>query len=100
MGIDVYVKNERGGILGRASDADMLSRFAEGSDARESRVLCYLDPYGDLILNRAQATTLLEDLAIIIPRQEGRFRSFLEELRVLAEQVAGGTHLYLWFIGD
>jgi hypothetical protein len=78
----------------------LFSRFALRSKARESRVLRYLDPAGDLMLNRAQATTLLEDLAGIIPRQEGKLRSFLEELRTFAEEVERGTHLYLWFIGD
>jgi hypothetical protein len=101
VGIDVYLKDEAGSVLGSALDPGMLlSRFALSLVARESSLLRYLDPAGDLILNRAQATTLVEDLAGIIPKQEGALRVILEKVRELAEQSERGVHLYLWFVGD
>jgi hypothetical protein len=101
VGIDVYLKDETGSVLGRALDSGMaLSRFAQSKAARESRLLRYLDPAGDLILNRAQAATLLDDLAGIMPKQEGPLRTILEKVRKFAEQSERDVHLYLWFVGD
>jgi hypothetical protein len=101
VGIDVYLKDETGTVLGSAVDAGMvLSRFALSQSARESRLLRYLDPAGNLILNRAQATVLLEDLAGIIPSQGGSLRGILEKVREFAEQSERDVHLYLWFVGD
>jgi hypothetical protein len=101
MGIDVYLKDEQGEILGSAVDPGMvLSRFAHSQAAREAPVLRFLDPAGDLILNRAQSTALLEELAGIIPKQDGALRVLLEKVRELAEGAERGVHLYLWFEGD
>jgi hypothetical protein len=101
LGINVHVKDERGEVLRSALDpAMLLSRFAAHVDAQGSQILRYLDPYGDLILNRSQATALIEDLAGIIPRQEGALRSLLEQVRACAEAVERDRHLYLWFEGD
>jgi hypothetical protein len=101
VGIDVYLKDEAGVVLGSALDAGMaLSRFALSQTARDSRLLRYLDPAGDLVLNRAQATTLLEDLAVVIPNQQGPLRGILEKVREFAEQSERDVHLYLWFVGD
>ncbi len=101
MGINVHVKDERGAVLRSAFDPNMLfSRFALRAAARQSALLRYLDPAGNLILNRSQATLLLGDLAGLIPAQEGPLRLFLEKVRDLAEEVERGTDLYLWFEGD
>lgn len=101
MGINVHVKDERGGLLRSALDPQMLlSRFAVQPDAQRSPLLRHLDPYGDLVLNRFQAAALVEELAEIIPRQDGALRSLLEQVRLMAEDVADGIHLYLWFEGD
>ena len=101
MGINVYLKDEEGAVLGSALDPGMvLSRFARSQAAREAPVLRFLDPAGDLILNRAQSTVLLEELAGIIPKQDGAIRAFLEKVRELAERSERDVHLYLWFEGD
>jgi hypothetical protein len=101
VGINVYLKDEAGTVLNSVVDNRMdLSRFALSRTARDSRVLRYLDPAGDLMLNRAQATTLLEDLAGIIPRYDGPAKGILEKTRTMAVQCEQGTHLYLWFLGD
>jgi hypothetical protein len=101
MGIDVYLKSEQGEVLGSVLDPRMeLSRFALSQTARELPLLRFLDPAGDLVLNRAQATALLEELAGIIPRQSGPLRELLEKVRELAERSERKVHLYLWFQGD
>ena len=101
MGIEVYLKDERGKVLGSVPDPGMLlSRFAQSQAAREAPLLRFLDPAGDLVLNRAQATALLGELAAIIPKHDGALRTMLEEIRELAEQSARSVHLYLWFVGD
>jgi hypothetical protein len=101
VGINVHLKDEDGAIVGSALDPSMLlSRFALTQQARESLLLRYLDPASDLVLNRAQATKLLEELAGIIPRQKGPLRELLEKVRALAEQSERSVHLYLWFEGD
>jgi hypothetical protein len=101
MGINVYIKDEGGAVLGSVVDERMvLSRFSMSRTARDTRLLRYLDPAGDLMLNRAQATTLLEDLAGIIPTLDGPAKAMLEGVRELAEQCERGTHLYMWFLGD
>ena len=101
MGIDVYLKDEGGKVLSSVPDPGMLlSRFAQSQAAREAPLLRFLDPAGDLVLNRAQSTALLGELAGIIPRHDGALRSMLEKIRELAEQSERGVHLYLWFVGD
>jgi hypothetical protein len=101
MGIDVYLKNQQGKVVGSVLDPSMeLSRFAQTQAAREAPLLRFLDPAGDLVLNRAQASALLNELAGIIPKQNGALRATLEKVRELAEQSERAVHLYLWFIGD
>ena len=101
MGINVYLKNEQGAVLESLSDSGMLlSRFAQSQAAREAPLLRFLDPAGDLILNRAQSTALIGELAGIIPKQDGPLRVLLEKVRELAERSEGEVHLYLWFVGD
>jgi hypothetical protein len=101
MGIDVYLKDEGGAVLGSALDPGLvLSRFALSQAAREAPLLRFLDPAGDLILNRAQSTALLEELAGIIPKQNGPLRALLEKVREFAERSEREVHLYLWFVGD
>lgn len=101
MGIDVYLKNEQGAVLGSALDPAMvLSRFAQSKVARDAPLLRFLDPAGDLILNRAQSTALLEELAVMIPKQDGAIRVILEKVREFAERSESEVHLYLWFVGD
>ena len=101
MGIDVYVKDERGQVIGSARDPQMLlAHFAAHEQTRKSRLLRYLDPYGDLVLNRAQAQVALADLADLIPAAPSDTAVLLAKVRELASQVATGTHLYLWFHGD
>jgi hypothetical protein len=101
MGIDVYLKDERGTVLESAHDPGMvLTRFAQSQTAREAPILRFLDPAGDLILNRSQSTALLGELAGIIPKQDGQLRVLLEKVREFAERSEQEVHLYLWFVGD
>jgi hypothetical protein len=101
MGINVHVKDERGQIIGSALDPQMLlSRLTLQPQISVSRLLRYLDPAGDLVLNRAQAQVVLDDLADLMPTASGSTAALLAKVRELASQVAAGTHLYLWFEGD
>jgi hypothetical protein len=101
MGINVILKDESGGVLGSVLDPEVvLSRFSLSATARSSRILQFLDPAVNLILNRAQSSALLEDLSGIIPQADARVKLVLERVRELAEQCERGTHLYIWFVGD
>ena len=101
MGINVELRDESGAVLGSIPDSGMiLSRFASTTQAQSSPLLKHLDPAGDLVLNRSQAASLLAELPALIQASTGPLRAALEGTRDLAEQCAGGTHIYLWFVGD
>jgi hypothetical protein len=101
VGINVELRDESGAVLGSILDPGMiLSRFASSTQAQHSAVLKHLDPAGDLVLNRSQAAALLMELPALIQASAGPLRATLERTRALAEQCAGGTHIYLWFVGD
>ncbi len=63
-------------------------------------MLAHVDPYGDTIFNRAQMSTLLEELATILPELDGVALSTARAIRVLVAAHAHKPHRYLWFIGD
>jgi hypothetical protein len=84
-----------GGTFDYAGDLDRIVLAGEG------RVLRYVDPYGDLVLNHLQVDELLMDVADIADRDlEDAERRGLERLRIIAEACRDGIHLYVRFIGD
>ena len=101
MGINVQLREENGGIVDEVFDPRMVLSRAAGNGFSDSRVLRYLNPWGDAIFNQAQATDLAND---IVRLKNGNCGSDLFELlsaiEPLVERLAHETHLYLWFMGD
>lgn len=69
-------------------------------DRQSFPMLAHIDPYGDTIFNRAQMSTLLEELATIRPELDGVALSTARAISVLVEAHARRPHRYLWFVGD
>ena len=101
MGIDARLRLESGEVLGEVIDPQMvLSRATEQAFA-ETRLLKYLDRWGDTVFNKAQADDLLADIIDVKDANPGTplFR-FLSDLEPLVTRLSREAHAYLWFIGD
>jgi hypothetical protein len=59
-----------------------------------------IDPYGDTIFNRLQASTLLLEWAELTRRVEESDREVMEDVCRLLVACRDGVHLYVRFIGD
>ncbi len=86
------------------SSAELSDQLAQQilAIAPDTRLLRYLDPYGDLVLNHLQMAHLLDDLDHLEGRTalDDADRAALAEIRSLASQCASGVHTYIAFIGD
>ncbi|TCT25683.1 hypothetical protein [Thermomonas haemolytica] len=101
MGIDVYWKDERGGILAALPDSNALAQMA-GLLSRQtgSRCLQFIDPAGDTFFKQLQLPELSLELANLLPSvEQPRWREHLIQLHSLVER-AVGVHTYVWFVGD
>lgn len=88
-----------GGTFDAAGDLDRLIPPRQPG----SRLLHYIDPYGDAVFNHKQMPELLEDIADLATATDqlnDAERHGLDRLRVMAERCREGPHLYLWFLGD
>lgn len=63
-----------------------------------TKLLKYLDPYGDTIFNRNQMNDLLSDLSVALRHEPTN--SVINEVIQLANRCASEPHLYLSFYGD
>ena len=85
-------------MLRSAGDDGLVERL--GASAPEaSACLRWIDPYGNTIFNRAQASALAAELDA---RRSDALDCIvsLEDLIELARECAEGVHLYVWCIGD
>ncbi len=101
MPIDVLLKDELGVVLGRAGGDGLLEMIAPPFGDSSSEMLRFLNPYGNLILNAAQAIVLRRELAAYrntLSRDDDRHT--LELIDALALRCAEEHHVYLWFVGD
>jgi hypothetical protein len=103
MGIDVRIERENGqpvewlkGSLPKSLRLDKLPFFG----SREFPLAGCIDPYGDTIFNRLQASNLLLEWADLTSRVEEPEHQVMQEVRRLLATCRDGTHLYVRFIGD
>ena len=59
-----------------------------------------IDPYGDTIFNRLQASTLLVEWAELSRLVEESERKVMDDVSRLLVACRNGVHLYVRFIGD
>jgi hypothetical protein len=101
MAVNAHLTDERGLVLGEVLDrAGAMGRVLSLDGIEQTVCVRFIDPYGDTVFNRAQATVLLGELAGLRPRLDDESRCFLDGIIGLAERVEAGPHLYLKFVGD
>jgi glutathione synthase/RimK-type ligase-like ATP-grasp enzyme len=101
MGIDAQLR-EHDEILVEVGDAQMvLSRAAGSSAFSQTRLLKYLEPWGDAMFNQAQANDLAADIADVTrANADPQLVQILSSLEPLIARLSSEAHTYLWFIGD
>ncbi len=96
MAYTVQLRDESGEVLDElVLSALPVVRVPEVDDSA-SPVLRFIDPYGDTILNAAQAAALAEELTAVNQSSERDAKL----LTALASRCSAAVHQYLWFIGD
>jgi hypothetical protein len=103
MGITVVLEDSAGAPLATVEDpTNALHRMLPQRDkGRGSRLLGYVDWYGDTTFNYLQADDLLREWHELGPLvQEADARRVFEGVRELAERLRSERHLYLKFYGD
>lgn len=71
--------------------------IASQHSVKGSRLLCYLDPYGDTFFNRLQADDLVTDLRNLERLEPS---TLINDICALAERCKDEIHTYLVFHGD
>ena len=99
MPIRVELINETGEVERSANGCGGLLGRVAGDEG--SRVVRYIDPFGDTYFNRVQMPDFLADWEERYPRagpneDEGCWL----EVKALAEECIRQPHLYLRFVGD
>ena len=103
MGIDVRLERGNGepveGLKESLPKSLKLNKLPfYGS--REFPLAGCIDPYGDTIFNRLQASNLLLEWADLTARVEESERQVMGEVSRLLAACRDGTHLYVRFVGD
>lgn len=79
----------------------LLASLLPDVEDRTSRLLRYIDPYGDTVLNQLQMSDLVDEVrALYAKASSAEQRDFLEAVERLAHQCATTNRLHLKFIGD
>ncbi len=101
MGINVQLREESGEIINEVLDPRMVLSRAARNGFSDTRLLRYLNPWGDAIFNQAQAADLANDIVKLKNDNPGTaLLELLSAIEPLVERLAHETHLYLWFMGD
>jgi hypothetical protein len=93
MGWTVSIEDEKGQVLSE------LNKEFEHQDfeAKDYKLLQYLDPYGDTKFNHLQLGALIEDLKKLKQRDDNHQ---IGEIIRLVEECLGMVHCYIVFYGD
>ena len=67
------------------------------NNLKDSKLLCYLDPYGDTFFNRLQIDDLIEDLRNL---EKLETNTLIDDICALAVRCKEEIHSYLAFYGD
>jgi hypothetical protein len=101
MGIEVELRGERGEVIDKVSDPQMVLARAVQKTFSGTRLLRYLVPWGDAVFNQAQARDLANDIHLVKSANPGTpLFDLLSQVEPLVEKLSRETHLYLWFVGD
>lgn len=99
MGINIELRSESGEVLARIADPKgLVAKVLAGADW--TRLLRYIDPYGDTMFNRQQAALLVQELGEVQRQADPEAAAILGCVATLAQRVEAEPHLYLWFLGD
>jgi glutathione synthase/RimK-type ligase-like ATP-grasp enzyme len=101
MGIDAQLR-EHDEILAEVGDPQMvLSRAARSSAFAQTRLLKYLEPWGDAMFNQTQANDLAADIAAVTrANADPQLVQLLSRLEPLIARLSSQAHTNLWFVGD
>lgn len=102
MGLIIALEDEQSNrIEGIEDPGNRLHRLLPSADDLTSRVLKYVDWYGDTVFNRLQMDDLLREFQQIrTGAQDGGDKELISRIMVLAERCKNEPHLYLKFYGD
>jgi len=102
MGLGIELQDESGGILSSAADPkNLLANLLPPLLDKSSRMLGYIDPYGDTIFNNLQINQFLEEWAPVSSKaQTPEERELVSGIEAMAKRVRDEVHLYLKFVGD
>jgi hypothetical protein len=102
VGLCVALQRETGEQIELVADEkNILPSLLESLDESAFPMLAYIDRYGDTIFNRLQLGRFLAEWRMLFSlTTSAEERALLDAIRRLAENAAGGVHLYVAFIGD
>ena len=101
MGIDVYWKDESGGVLGKVEDNGVLTDLSNALHRQSgSACLRFIDPAGDACFNQLQLPVLATEMrGLLSAVSDARTQTHLQAIVELLEGAAR-SHTYIWFVGD
>ncbi len=102
MGLSVALEDEQGRRIDGFDDpTNILHRLLPTADDSGSRILRYIDWYGDTVFNRYQVDDVLEELELLLGRvQNDAERELINRMIALTRRCRHEPHLYLKFYGD
>ncbi|MEO6000541.1 MAG: hypothetical protein ABIN89_27100 [Chitinophagaceae bacterium] len=81
----------------RIASLDREFYIAFRDNLKDSKLLCYLDPYGDTFFNRLQIDDLIKDLRNL---EKLETNTLIDDICALAVRCKEEIHSYLVFYGD
>lgn len=103
MGVDIYHENERGEKKSIINDPKgLMFGFIEDNETfvnAKTKLLKYVDPWGDAVFNELQMEDLIQDLSLAQGQtKDEQTKNFFSHIIETAKNVK--THEYLRFCGD
>lgn len=101
MPLTINLETEMHSKLGSVFDTEnSLITAVEKFGRSKLRILGFLDPYGNTILNFMEAAAALEDLDLLPRPLQSSEGAVFEGVADLLRKCRDGMHLYVHFIGD
>lgn len=92
--IDVIIQDERGIEVARFADVQIVDALRNNAPT-DSKCLHFIDPYGDTVFNRYQASILTKEIHTASARLAPSDRERAEALGSFVRRVVDGIHLYV-----
>jgi hypothetical protein len=97
--VGVHIEDESGAVTAAFAETGLDPRIVSRAPM-DGRVLRFIDPYGDLLVNQPQLPVLMAELhQIHAAAPEEELRRHIEQLLSFLEG-AKGAHKYVRFLGD